>query len=452
VSAEAPRPPPGPPGADLPLAELERLLEQACGMALAPGVRHTVADAFGRAARERGVPAELLLRRLRAGDPAAVAALVEQAVVGETYFYRHPEQLEALARHALDRAPPGRPLVLWSAGCATGEEAYTLAMLLLEAGRGRIPDRILATDVSARALEAARAGRYGDWSLRRLGPPLRQRHFEPDGPRLSVAPAARQRVEFRTHNLVRDEAPGLGFDVVLCRNVLIYFTPERALQVLEKLAGALAPGGWLLLGPVEAPLAAPLGLEQVEAPGAMLLRRASAPARRRTAVIGTAPPTPTATQPLRPPRAERATGARSRGAPSAFEAARAAARRGDVETAERLAAEVATRDLCPEAYLLLAITAEARGDDGAAVEALRRALYLEPGLAQAHAALVPLYDRLGQPAEAARSRRNAIDALHGLDDDADLRGVEPISAGALRQALGAPGALQTPVNPGRSLR
>jgi len=426
--------PGAPPLPGLPLAELERLVEQACGVALAPGVRHTVADAFERAARACGLPAEAMLRRLRTGDPACLAALVEQAVVGETYFHRHPEQLEGLLRHALAPAPADRPLLIWSAGCATGEEPYTVAMLLLEAGRGRAADRILATDVSARALVAAREGHYGEWSLRRLGPPRRERFFERAGRRLAVSAAVRQRVEFRAHNLVRDPPPGLGFDVILCRNVLIYFTPERALAVLEQLAGALAPGGWLLLGPVEAPLAAPLGLEQVEVPGAALLRRG------------------TGTQARRRSPASAATATAGPAAAPAFADAREAARRGDIASAERLAAEVASRDRCPEAWLLLAVTAEARGDDAAALAAVRRALSLEPGLAQAHAALVPLYQRLGQAAEAARARRDALEALQGLDDAADLRGVEPISAGALRQALGAAGAGLTPATAGGSRR
>ena len=94
--------------------------------------------------------------------------------------------------------------------------------------------------------------------------------------------------------------------------------------------------------------------------------------------------------------------------------------------------------MCPESYLLLAMAADARGDLGGAIDALRRALYLEPGLAMAHAALVPLYARTGRHDEAARARRNALEAVAGLDDGAPLRGVEPITAGALRSALGDP--------------
>ena len=137
----------GPAGAapGLPLEELERVVEGACGLALSPGVRRTLLEGFLRAARDAGSAPEPFLRRVLAGEARSVAALVEQAVVGETYFFRHPEQLAALAGLLGEAAPGGRPLTIWSAGCASGEEPYGLAMLLLEAGRGGVADRILAT-------------------------------------------------------------------------------------------------------------------------------------------------------------------------------------------------------------------------------------------------------------------------------------------------------------------
>jgi chemotaxis protein methyltransferase CheR len=429
VEAGAPPPP-------LPLPELERVLEQSCGVALSPGLRQTLSDAFLRAAREAGAAPEPFLRRVLAHDPRAVALLVEQAVVGETYFYRHPEQLAALTRVLLLRQPLERPLSIWSAGCATGEEPYTLAMLLLEAGRAGVGDRILATDVSARALEAARAGQYGEWSLRRLEPALRGRFFRAAGRRLAVSAEVRAPVELRRHNLVTDLPPGASFDLVLCRNVLIYFSPATAAAVLGKLVEALRPGGWLVVGPVETPLLAGLPVERHDLPGATLLRRPECP------------PAAGAARPEARPRdresreAPAASPAPAEGPPPAADAraaglaeARRAARAGELDLAEALARQVAERHLCPESYLLVAMAAEARGDDAGAAEAVRRALYLEPGLAQAHAALVPIFGRLGRPDDAARARRNALEALDGLADDVSLRGVEPLTAGALRVAL-----------------
>lgn len=448
-------------GGALPLAELERVLERACGVALSPGIRLTLADACRRAVRESGLGSDAFLQRLQVEEPAAVALLVEQAVVGETSFYRHREQLDALARLLLAPRPMDRPLSLWSAGCATGEEPYTLAMMLLEAGRGaQAGDRILATDVSARALEAAGAGRYGEWSLRRLDPALRLRFFEPSGRRLTVRPEVRAPVELRRHNLAAEPPPAVGFDVVVCRNVLIYFSAATAAAVLSRLAEAVRPGGWLLLAPVEVPLAAALPLEPVEAPGAVLLRRPepgrvggraeggvlAAPRRRAHGDPGDARVVPEAEGGAEAPSASAAAAPLSTLEPccevatdacrAGFQAAREAGRAGDAAAAERLARQVAERHRCPESYLLVAMAAEARGDDAAAAEALRRALRLEPGLAQAHAALVGVLARLGLPEAAARARRDALEALEPLADEAVLRGVEPLTAGALRQALG----------------
>jgi chemotaxis protein methyltransferase CheR len=433
-------------GGALPLPELERVLEQACGVALSPGVRQTLADAFRRAAREADAPADAFLGRLLTGEPRAVALLVEHAVVGETYFHRHPEQLEALDRNLLRRPPQGRPLAVWSAGCASGEEPYTLAMLLLEAGRAGAGDRILATDVSARALDTARAGLYGEWSLRRLDPALRARHFRAAGRRLAVTPEVRAPVELRRHNLVTDLPPGGGFDLVLCRNVLIYFSAATAEAVLARLVDALRPGGWLVVGPVEAPLLAGLPLERHEVPG-LAVRRVGAPARptgadrllalRRDREAGP-PAAPAPPQVVRPAAASREPTCHadaSAACQAAFDEARRAARAGELAQAEALARAVGEHHLCPESFLLVAMAAEARGDDAAAAEAVRRALYLEPGLAQAHAALVPILGRLGRADDAARARRNALEALEGLADDVELRGIEPITAGALRRAL-----------------
>jgi chemotaxis protein methyltransferase CheR len=438
----------------VPLAEVERVLEEACGLTLSPGIRRTLGDAFGRAARELHLAPDAFLSKLRAREHKAVTTLVEAAVVGETYFFRHPEQLGLIRQLAIGIAPRDRPLSIWSAGCATGEEPYTLAMELVDAGRAGAGDKILATDVSTRALAVAREGRYGEWSLRRLDPIVRARHFEADPPQVLVRPEIRQLVEFRRHNLVREPAPALGFDLVLCRNVLIYFNPPTAALVVEKLAVSLAPGGILVLGPVETPLAAGQDLERVEIDGVTAFRArggrplpkssrhpipapppsAAGPAQateaKKNGVHKAAPP-----RPPPPPKVEPPPPPPAEPEPGPLEAAREAARRGDLPAAEELARAAATRELCPEAWLLVSMAADARGDLPGAVDAVRRALYLDPALALGHASLVSLYARLGLSEDSARARRNALEALSGLDDAAPLRGVETITAGALRNAL-----------------
>ena len=149
-----------------------------------------------------------------------------------------------------------------------------MAIALLEAGRAGRGDRILATDVSERALATARAGSYGVRALRRLPPELGDRWLEGATER-RVREPPRALVTFARHNLVaREPAPGGPFDLVLCRNVLIYFDAATATAVIRRLAEALRPGGALVLGPVELPLAREAGLAPVEEGGAAVLRRA----------------------------------------------------------------------------------------------------------------------------------------------------------------------------------
>jgi chemotaxis protein methyltransferase CheR len=252
------------------LDDVARLLAEEAGMSLRDGLDLRLVDGLDAAARVAGEPVRAFARRVLARDPAAVESLVEHVVVSETAFWRHPEQLAAVGRIAA--ASPG-PLSIWSAGCATGEEPYSVAIALLEAGRAGRGDRILATDLSERALAAARAGSYGVRALRRLPPELADRWLEGAAER-RVREAPRALVTFARHNLVaREAAPGGPFDLVLCRNVLIYFDEPTAAAVIRRLAEALGPGGALVLGPIELPLARAAGLTPVEEGGATVLRR-----------------------------------------------------------------------------------------------------------------------------------------------------------------------------------
>ena len=257
------------------LAEVERALEEACGLTLSPALHRTLGDAFLRAARELRLPPEAFLAEIRGGEHRAVAAMVEAAAVGETSFFRHPEQLAAVRELQLAGVPRDRPLSIWSAGCATGEEPYTLAMELVDAGRAGLGDRILATDVSSRALAVAGEARYGEWSLRHLDPELRRRHFESHPPQVRVRDPIREMVEFRRHNLVRDPAPGSAFDLILCRNVLIYFRDETVARVISELSERLRPGGVLLVGVSESLLRFGTSLTCEEADRVFYYRRTS---------------------------------------------------------------------------------------------------------------------------------------------------------------------------------
>lgn len=457
-----------PAGLDGPgLADLEALLRDECGLTLADGIRGSLGPSVTAAAAGLGLPLDAFLRRLGAHDARAIAALVDHAVVAETYFFRHPEHFRVLADRLLPALADRASLRIWSAGCASGEEPYSLAIALLEAGRAPGADLVLGTDVSERLLARARVGRYGRWSFRHLAPALLERYFRAGEETFAVAERVRRAVTFRRHNLVAEPPPLPDCDLIVCRNVLIYFAPELARRVLAGFVDALRPGGALLVGPAETPLAIGLDVEWEELDGASLFRRPvagtakppprsganrrgdpsrrpHAPARWRPAPVESpagqasavpapeAPPPPAPSAPAPDPGASAAAGG---AALPAYDRALRAARDGRFDEALALANEAA-RELSAPAHLLVALLADAGGDAETALAAVRRALYLDAGDALAHATLARLLDRAGRPEEARRSRSNARLALADRPDDEPLPGPAPLTVGALRRALG----------------
>ncbi|ATB27104.1 CheR family methyltransferase [Melittangium boletus] len=436
------------------LSGLESVLRSACGMVLAPSVRRSLSTALTRAAESQGLPTTDFLQRLLARDTSAVEVFLGYAVIGETYFFRHPEQLRELARAASLHAGP---FLVWSAGCASGEEPYSIAMALLTAGLLPEHIRVVGTDVSGRALDKARQGVYSPWSVRRTELTLEKRFLliRPDS--VAVPAEVRARVEFRRHNLVTDPPPLSMAQAIFCRNVLIYFPPEVIPGVVERLVDALAPGGWLFVAPAELPFVRGLGLEEETVDGHPVLRkpllaasvpparssrpgpirfvsRPQSPMRRVPSPARGIPAVREAPPPVHAPPPALPVETNTLSVRDMLERARAAASLGQFDQAEALA-RLAARELSPEAYLLLAMVAEWRGDVAGAVGSVRKALYLEPQLAVGHAMLVALYGHLGQPEEAERARRNALRALEGLDDELILRGLEAMTVGGLRRAL-----------------
>lgn len=220
-----------------------------------------LAELLARRAQERhsSVAAYLTTLSADADSNGELGELARELTVGETYFFRHGEQFQALLEVALPERlsarAASRKLKLLSAGCASGEEPYSLAILLRE--RGVEPGfevSIQGLDLNPDALAKARRAVYSPWSLRETPAELRERWFERDGRDFRLVSSVRQAVRFDQHNLILP-APSLlpkaYFDIVLCRNVLMYFTPEHAARVVSRLATALAPGGFLFLGHAE---------------------------------------------------------------------------------------------------------------------------------------------------------------------------------------------------------
>ncbi|MCO5171050.1 MAG: chemotaxis protein CheR [Planctomycetes bacterium] len=212
---------------------------------------------LARRVRNRMIAANLqsldaYLGRLR-DDPAEPDALIERLTIKVSRFFRGAGAFEAVARalEARRQALPGRRLAVWSAGCGQGEEPYSLAMLLdgLQPP-GDAPD-VTATDLDPAALAAAAAATYRDAALEELPAALRAQHLVRRDGRWEVAPALRRRVRLLRDDLTVAAPPPGAFDLVACRNTLIYFQPALQERVLERLAGALVPGGLLWLGEAE---------------------------------------------------------------------------------------------------------------------------------------------------------------------------------------------------------
>jgi len=194
---------------------------------------------------------DALLVAAEKGEPTATQQLLCLLTTKFTGFFRHPRHFDLAAEHALQAARQRGRASLWSAGAATGEEPWSLAMALIEVFQNEEPPAgILATDVEVEALEYARRGEYGKVALEALDPARRERFFN----ETSVTPAVRRLVEFRALNLASAAWPVKGpFDVIFCRNVLMYLGARHRYAALERIASLLAPDGLLLLDPTEHP-------------------------------------------------------------------------------------------------------------------------------------------------------------------------------------------------------
>ena len=236
--------------------------------------------------RRRGIVSETAYYQFL-GKPSESAtewdALIERLLNHETSFFRHPPSFDALRTHILpelrDAHQRGGRLNFWSAGCATGQETYSLAMLAMEDEGPRVEFTVWGGDISRRAIEIARRGRYGPRAVATIPDKYRQRFMRKVGSgsaaEFEIVDELRQRVRFTATNLVDAASFSPNHDVIFCHNVLIYFSPAAVTQAVALLASRLTFGGYLLLGPGEAPSERPAGLEPVIVNGVRAFQRKS---------------------------------------------------------------------------------------------------------------------------------------------------------------------------------
>lgn len=237
-----------------------RLVRERSGLSLGPEKAYLIRNRLDPVARAEGLPdAVALLALIRKGAPDRVlAACVDALATHESSFFRDGAPFELLANTVLpaliSARSAQRSLRIWCAACSSGQEPYSVAIALQEMGPRLAGWRleIVATDFSKPILEKARTAIYSDFEVRRgLTPQRLERWFQKDATAWRPTPQIRNMVSFREHNLLQGAA-GLGtFDIIFCRNVLIYFDPDRKRTALDELARALAPDGSLFLGSAE---------------------------------------------------------------------------------------------------------------------------------------------------------------------------------------------------------
>lgn len=430
-------------------------------------------------------------------DPRAGALerdrLINAVTVSETHFFRDAAQFDALYNHVLpqiiERKQPLRTLRIWSAGCASGEEPYSIAMLL----RDLLPDvdewaiTILGTDINTEALDRARKATYGEWAFREArAKQWRLRYFRPQGNRYELFPQVRRMVTLARLNLAEPCYPAYEsntafMDVILCRNVTIYFSEPVILQVVDRFYESLVDGGWLVVGHSEPSLTTYRRFQARNFPDTILYQRTGQPITLPAdwvwprpsekgplpqAPASAAVPSPAPAQPdailLTPPslvqesdRFERAQELLEYGhseeardlllklvksRPDHVAACallgQAYANLGDWQEAERWCRQAVRFDkLTLDAYYTLALVFQHQGKLDSAIGAMKKVVYIDRNGVLGHFGLANLYRMNGQLPQAFKSLDNARRLLEARADEDLIPGSGGVTVGRLREAV-----------------
>lgn len=450
------------------LAAVSDVIARTFGLHYPPERSADLQRLLTRASRASGgLSLEAFTESLLAGPLTAEqrALLVETLTIGETYFYREPQVFETLARHfSVAPASPGGArdvLRVWSAGCCTGEEAYSLA-IMFDRHRAHFPQpriELLATDINPRYLQRAKAGIYGPWSFRGAPPWLQAKYLQPLGDgRQQVRAELRGTVKFAEFNLAAEDYAlttlgPFGFNLILCRHVLMYFSAQDFARAVRKLAACLQEGGWLVVsaaevGQVSEPTLVPTRIDHVtvfvkrgQHPMAKL---AAAPKPQETCeTLITPDPKPSfaaphpATPP--PPRARTTPSRREAETPpvalpaaTLLTTAREQADQGNLTAALAACDQLLRQEkLHAVAYFLRASVLKEMGDIPQAIRALGHALYLEADFIAAHLLLASLENSQGRAAAAERHWQTARRLAARLPPNALLPEADGLTAGQL---------------------
>jgi len=399
-------------------------------------------------------------------DGPELDKLIATVTIGETFFFRHHEAFDALRDvvfpDLIRRNQSVRKLRIWSAGCSIGAEPYSIAILLKREFGHLLSDwdvSIIATDINRDFLDRARMGKYEVWAFRSVPEDIKEACFSKSGSYWVIDPQYKEWISFQYHNLVKDPCPSLrnhidGFDLILCRNVTIYFNQQTVCNLVQELHFSLPPNGWLLVGHSEPNVDVYRSFSAVNLPGAVLYQKASkepaAPSRSAPEPFTfvpqpfTLPPIPEAPIPLPPGLApahpilrERkteilCTTALSRSPDLAT--IQQIADQGDLEKAAQCCEQLLEREkLNPVAHFYYALVLEQMGRRRETQESLRRAIYLDRSFIVAHYYLGLIQQRMADPKQALRCFRNALNLLADLKADQPILAADVFSVADLRQ-------------------
>ncbi|HLL02891.1 MAG TPA: CheR family methyltransferase [Myxococcaceae bacterium] len=428
---------------------------------LSPSCVPAAEEGIDRALQRAGCEGLTAYAERLATDPSAFDDLLTELTIGETYFFRTHEHFDFVRQHALPELlrlrGPGHVVRAWSAGCSSGEEPYSLAVLLRQQGYG---DRmeVLATDISRAALARAEEARYSTWSLR-TEPAQQMRPFlRLEDKRYVLAPEVRQRVRFSYLNLALDVWPSAEsgihqLDIIFCRNVLIYFTRPTIEAVARRLYESLAEGGFLITGPSDPSFSGLAPFEPVLQPWGVAWRRPSAEASRvllppapafvpppPPPALPSPPPLPLAPLPAPPvpvPAPPERGDTSEQGPEAAVAAVRALANVDPRQAVSTCADAAARHPLHAGLRYLEAVLLLGQSRLGEAERAVRQVLYLDGSLAAAHFTLGIVLRRLGDTAGALRAFRTAERLCAAMPPDALVPLAEGESAAVLAQGARA---------------
>jgi chemotaxis protein methyltransferase CheR len=446
------------------------LVQHHCGLTYPDHKRADLAQGIVQTCRDNGIATPDQLYAELVGGSALWDSLITHLTIGETYFFRNQPQFAALRSaivpDLMSRRAMSQHLRVWSAGCATGEEPYSIAIALSELFQQHPgwQASLLATDINPAFLERAQAALYGAWSFRDTPDAVRDRYFQPEQSRWRLTPDIRRMVRFARLNLAEPGYPSVvngtcAMDLILCRNVTIYFDEASTRAVVDRMYHALTPGGWLIVGHSEPQVSVYRQFEVHNFPDTVIYRKPlnaplffagqptqpspehhvppanaapSAPARARVREVR-APAASTDAQADLPPR------------PHEWELlplatmlsqAQAAADQGNWHEAAEQCERILQREpLMVRAHYLLGHVLEQHGDLDGAIAAYRRTIYLDRTFVMGTLGMGHIWRKKGRLQDSQRCYRNALAQLEHLPLGVPVAGAESLSVAELVDAV-----------------